>query len=82
MMQAAIKAARLLAAGRVVVAAPVGAPEVCRSLAGIADEVICARQPVRFNAVGSWYHSFSETSDAEVDELLNRARQALAAMQP
>jgi predicted phosphoribosyltransferase len=81
-MQAAVKAARRLAAGRVVVASPVGAPDVCQALANIADEVICARQPSRFNAVGNWYHNFSATSDAEVEELLNRARQALAAMQP
>lgn len=81
-MQAAVKAARQLAAARVVVAAPVGAPDVCQAVAEIADEVICARQPLRFNAVGTWYHNFSETSEAEVDELLNRARQALAAMQP
>ena len=81
-MQAAIKAARQLAAVRVVVAAPVGAPDVCQAVAEIADEVICARQPARFNAVGAWYYDFSQTSDAEVEELLNRARQALAAMQP
>jgi predicted phosphoribosyltransferase len=81
-MEAAVKAARQLAAGRVVVAAPVGAPDVCQAVAEIADEVICARQPSRFNAVGNWYSNFSETSDAEVEELLNRARQALTAMQP
>jgi putative phosphoribosyl transferase len=81
-MQAAVAAARQIAAARVVVAAPVGSPEACQAVAEIADEVICARQPSRFNAVGTWYHNFSETSDAEVEELLNRARQALAAMQP
>ena len=81
-MEAAIKAVRQLAAARVVVAAPVGAPDVCQAVAEIADEVICARQPARFNSVGAWYHNFSETSEAEVEELLNRARQALAAMQP
>jgi predicted phosphoribosyltransferase len=81
-MQAAVQAARQLAAGRVVAAAPVGAPDTCRTLAEHADEVICARQPSRFNAVGTWYLNFSETSDVEVEELLNRARQALAAMQP
>lgn len=81
-MQAAVTAARQLAAGRVVVAAPVGAPDTCRALTEHADEVICARQPSRFNAVGSWYLNFAETSDSEVEELLNRARQALTAMQP
>jgi putative phosphoribosyl transferase len=81
-MHAAVKGAKQLGAARVVVAAPVGAPDTCQAFAEIADEVICARQPTRFNAVGSWYHDFSETSDEEVEELLTRARQALAAMHP
>lgn len=81
-MQAAVLAARQLSAARVVVAAPVGAVDICRLLADLADEVICARQPSRFVAVGQWYHNLSEVSDGEVQELLSRARQALAAMQP
>jgi predicted phosphoribosyltransferase len=81
-MQAAVTAARQMAAARVVVATPVGAREACAAVGALADEVICARQPVRFNSVGQWYLNFPQTSDAQVDELLNRARQALAAMQP
>jgi predicted phosphoribosyltransferase len=81
-MQAAVLAARKMAAARVVVAAPVGAADICRFFADRADEVICARQPPRFASVGHWYHDFSEVTDEEVEELLTRARQALAAMQP
>jgi predicted phosphoribosyltransferase len=81
-MQAAVVAARQLSVARVVVAAPVGAVDVCHFFADLADEVICARQPSHFVAVGQWYHNFSEVSDDEVEELLSRARQALAAMQP
>jgi putative phosphoribosyl transferase len=81
-MQAAVLAAKHMAAARVVVAAPVAAADVCNALTELADEVICARRPSRFVAVGQWYHSFAEVSDGEVEELLNRARQALAALQP
>jgi predicted phosphoribosyltransferase len=81
-MQAAIRAARRLAASRVVIAAPVAAAEVGGALAAFADEVICARQPSRFVAVSHWYHNYPQVSDADVQELLNRARQTLAAMQP
>jgi putative phosphoribosyl transferase len=79
-MQAAVTGVRRLQAARVVVAAPVGAPEARRSFSAVADEVICARQLARFNAAGQWHPSFPPTTDAEVDELLARAWQALAAM--
>ena len=81
-MQAAVQAVRGMGVSRVVVAAPVGAPDVCEKFTQIADEVICARQPARFNAVAQWYINFAETSDGEVDELLNRARLSHAALQP
>lgn len=69
-MKAAVQAVRASAPQRVVVAVPVGAPETCRDLATIADDVVCARMPQPFNAVGLWYRDFSETSDDEVRALL------------
>jgi predicted phosphoribosyltransferase len=69
-MKAAVQAVRARAPARIVVAVPVGAPQSCAELAGIADEVVCARQPERFAAVGQWYADFEQTSDAEVRELL------------
>lgn len=69
-MQAAVRAVRESRPARIVVAAPVGAQDSCQALAKVADEVICARRPERFNAVGQWYLDFSETSDDEVVELL------------
>jgi putative phosphoribosyl transferase len=80
-MQAAVQAVRRLAA-RVVVAAPVGGRDVCEKFTQIADEVICARQPAKFTSVARSYINFAETSDEEVDELLNRARLTHAALQP
>jgi putative phosphoribosyl transferase len=39
----------------------------------VADEVVCARAPEPFHAVGLWYDDFSQTTDAEVHDLLARA---------
>lgn len=69
-MKAAVQAIRAHAPARIVVAVPVGAPETCREFADVADEIVCARTPERFSAVGSWYRDFSQTSDEEVRELL------------
>jgi putative phosphoribosyl transferase len=37
------------------------------------DEVICARTPEPFFAVGLWYEDFAQTTDEEVRDLLRRA---------
>src|SRR5262249_50761371 len=75
-MRAAVEAVRALDPARVVVAVPVGASSTCAALAAIADEVVCAREPEPFSAVGLWYHDFSQTSDDEVRELLTRHAEA------
>jgi len=69
-MTAAVEAVRAIGPDRLIVAVPVGAPSTCHALAGIADEIVCARMPESFFAVGSWYRDFSQTTDAEVQELL------------
>jgi putative phosphoribosyl transferase len=51
----------------------VGAPDTCQAMRRVADEVVCAMMPDRFVAVGAWYEDFSETSDDEVRQLLERA---------
>jgi predicted phosphoribosyltransferase len=72
-MKAAVQAVRALEPARVVVAVPVGAPSTCHDLAQVADEVVCALTPDPFTAVGLWYDDFSQTTDAEVQELLGEA---------
>jgi putative phosphoribosyl transferase len=73
-MRAGIAALRRLNPARIVAAVPVAAPEVCEQLSGEADEMVCARTPEPFYAVGLWYEDFGQTSDDEVRELLARAR--------
>ena len=78
-MHAAVKAIRAHDPARVVVAVPVGAPDTCARFADIADETVCARTPQRFSAVGLWYIDFSQTTDEEVRDLLQRhARSTIA----
>lgn len=69
-MLAAVEAVRAAGAERVVVAVPVGAPESCRRLAAVADDLLCLHEPAGFGAVGSYYLDFGQTSDDEVEQLL------------
>lgn len=72
-MRAALQALRAQQPARLVVAAPVGAPDTCRALGALADEVVCPRQPEDFEAVGRWYQDFAQLSDEEVLAFLQRA---------
>lgn len=72
-MRAAVQAVRRLKPSRVVVAVPVGARETCAELRTTADDVVCARMPVQFGAVGAWYDDFSQTTDDEVTALLQES---------
>jgi putative phosphoribosyl transferase len=78
-MLAAIKALRQQHAGRIVVAVPIAAPEICDQMRAYVDDIICAVTPEPFYAVGLWYENFSQTSDAEVRDLLNRAHEGAMA---
>jgi predicted phosphoribosyltransferase len=72
-MEAAIAALRQHRPSSIIVAAPVGAPETCERLKALADDVICLETPRLFQAVGSWYERFDQTSDDEVVALLRLA---------
>jgi len=72
-MLAAARALRAQQPKRLIVAVPVAARQACEEFREHVDEVVCAETPEPFYAVGPWYEDFSQTSDAEVSELLNRA---------
>lgn len=72
-MRAAAQAVRMLGPSLVVVAVPVGARQTCNEIAAVADEVVCARMPEPFSAVGQWYLDFDQTTDEEVRELLQKS---------
>src|SRR5262245_17116590 len=75
-MEAAIEAVRVHRPARVVVAAPVCAQDSAARLARLADEVVCARTPEPFQAVGLWYDAFDQTTDDEVIATLAKAAAA------
>jgi putative phosphoribosyl transferase len=72
-MRAAVETLRRLSPSRIVVAVPVADPTTCAEMAAEADDVVCARTPRQFRAVGLWYADFSQTTDDEVRDLLGRA---------
>jgi putative phosphoribosyl transferase len=72
-MRAAVAALRQQRPARIVVAVPVGAVETCADFRGEADDIVCARTPEPFYAVGLWYNDFTQTTDEEVHDLLERA---------
>ncbi len=71
--RAACKVARALGASRVVLAAPVGPPDVAELMRPDADEVVCLTRPADFYAVGQAYRDFTQTTDEEVEQLLARS---------
>jgi putative phosphoribosyl transferase len=73
-MRAAAIALRQQQPARIIVAVPVAAPETCDEFRDLVDEVVCAVTPRELYAVGLWYEDFSQTSDDEVVELLERSR--------
>jgi putative phosphoribosyl transferase len=76
-MRAAVSALKQLRPAWVVVAVPTAAADSCAELQHTADEVICLANPEPYIAVGRWYRSFPQTSDAEVKDLLEKAPKRL-----
>jgi predicted phosphoribosyltransferase len=72
-MRAAAAALRRQDPARIVVAVPTAARETCDGLSALVDDIVCATTPEPFYAVGLWYEDFSQTTDAEVRDLLERA---------
>ena len=78
-MRAAVAALRQQDPARIVVAVPVSAPQTCDEYRMGVDEIVCASTPEPFRGVGQWYRDFSQTTDDEVRELLEKAQAIYAA---
>lgn len=72
-MFSAVESVRRQNPARVVVAVPVAAVQTAERLDVEVDEFIAVRTPTPFYGVGQWYDDFSQTSDEEVRDLLERA---------
>ena len=75
-MLAAVRALGQLQPTRVVVAVPVAPPETCSALSEKIDQLLCLATPSDFCSVGKWYLDFSQVTDEQVRNLLQRAWQA------
>jgi putative phosphoribosyl transferase len=72
-VRAAIRSVRAAGAARVVVAAPVAAPEAAALLRQEADQVVVVQEPADLGGVGAFYADFGQLSDGDVVRLLDRA---------
>ena len=72
-MRAAVRALRLRNPSAIAVAVPIGSRDTCDQFRSEGEEVVCGRSPEPFHAVGAWYVDFTQTTDDEVRELLDRA---------
>src|SRR5437762_5204540 len=72
-MRAAVAALKHMKPRRIVVAVPVASRETCEEFGELVDDVVCVEQPEPFMAVGRWYEDFSQTTDEEVHDLLEKA---------
>jgi len=79
-MRAAIRALYLQQPDCIVVGVPTAAGSTCRELRREVDTFVALMTPEPFRGVGAWYEDFSQTTDEEVTELLERARRNFAAV--
>ena len=71
-LRASLRALRARKPARIIVALPIAPSDTLRELRALAEDVICLTSPVPFYAVGQGYRDFSQTSDAEVIEIMKR----------
>jgi predicted phosphoribosyltransferase len=74
-LRAGVLALRQMQPAGIVIAASVAPPSAANRLRMEADDVVCVETPEMFYGVGQFYRDFSQTSDKEVNELLDRASQ-------
>jgi len=71
-LRAALRMVRGKGARSLVLAVPVGPPAAIAALEEEVDELVCLATPDPFYAVGQFYRDFSQTSDREVEDLLQQ----------
>ena len=76
-MLAATTALRLRNPAEIVVAVPVGSPEVCGALRTHVDDLHCLHAPAELESIGAWYAEFAQLTDEDVRGLVCRAQPTL-----
>ena len=78
-MLAAVRYVKSLQPASVVVAVPVGSRQACQLAKKEADDCVCLATPEPFHGVGVWYVDFRQTTDEEVEHLLDQSRRRMRA---
>ena len=74
-MLAAVEAIRSRQPASITVAVPTGSAAAVSKLSPLVDLLVCLETPPDFRAVGLYYIDFGQTTDEEVRNLLEKARQ-------
>lgn len=72
-MRAAVGAIKQQHPAELIIAVPTSAADSSARLQPMVDRFVCLATPEPYYAVGAWYEDFSQTSDNEVRDLLERA---------
>jgi len=78
-MKAAITTLKEEKLKKLIVALPVAPAGMADEIEQMADTFICIETPFDFMAVGAYYHDFTQVSDEEVVDLLERSAKNLSA---
>ena len=71
-VRAAVAVVRAQNPRRLVLATPVAAASTLRTLSRDVDEVVCVSAPFALFAIGLWYDTFPQLTDADVEAVLSR----------
>lgn len=72
-MRAAVSALREHDPEEIVVAVPTAPPETCSEFEDMVDDIICVSTPQAFFGVGGAYRDFSQTTNEDVRDFLEKA---------
>ena len=72
-MRAALKALKIHNPQKVIIAVPTAPKESCEEFQSKVDEMICLQTPMPFWGVGGSYQDFSQTTNQEVREILEKS---------
>ena len=74
-MRAAVRALHEHNPETIIVAVPTAPPETCSEFEDLVSDIICLETPRSFMGVGGAYRDFSQTTNEQVRELLEKANQ-------
>ena len=77
-VRAALRAIRRARPRRLILAVPVAPPDTIEALRSEVDDVVYLAAPEPFHAVGRFYDDFTQTTDEEVEDLLDLANRGVA----